>query len=67
MAFQYTNQKGQTYFLHHRKVTLRGNGKEQTIYFFARKESDGALETVPTGYEVSETARTGLPVLKKSS
>lgn len=67
MAFQYTNQKGQTYFLHNRRVTLRGNNKEQTIYFFAREAKDGVLDSIPDGYEVSETSRTGLPVLKKKS
>ncbi len=64
-AFSYTNSKGQTYHLHKRDVTLK-NGRVQTIYFFARDVRDGAIEAVPAGYEVMETKRTGMPVLKKS-
>lgn len=63
-AYSYTNSKGQTYYLHSRDVTLK-NGREQTIYFFAREVRDGALERVPAGYEVIETKRTGMPVLRK--
>jgi len=65
-AYSYTNKKGQTYYLHTRDVTLK-NGRQQTIYFFARDIRDGALEAVPAGYEVVETQRTGMPVLKKSN
>lgn len=65
-AFSYTNKKGQTYFLHTREVTLK-NGRVQRIYFFAREVRDGALEAVPAGYEVVETKRTGMPVLKKTA
>ncbi|MDQ3008704.1 MAG: hypothetical protein M3Q81_03835 [bacterium] len=64
-AFSYTNKKGQTYLLHTRQVTLK-NGRVQTIYFFAREEREGSLPAVPAGYEVVETQRTGMPVLKKS-
>ena len=63
-AFSYTNKKGQTYYLHTRDVTLK-NGRVQTIYFFAREIRDGSLDAVPAGYMVVETARTGMPVLKK--
>jgi len=65
-AFAYTNSKGQTYYLHTRQVTLK-NGRIQTIYFFARDVRDGALEAVPEGYQVVETERTGMPVLKRST
>ena len=65
MAFSYTNKKGDKYYLHSKDVTLRG-GRKQTIYFFAREIRDGALDKVPAGYEVVETERTGMPVLKKS-
>ena len=64
MAYTYTNSKGQTYILHHKRVRLK-NGLEQDIYFFARDERDGALDEVPEGYEVVETKRTGMPVLRK--
>jgi hypothetical protein len=47
-------------------VTLK-NGRQQTIYFFAREVRDGSLDAVPAGYEVIETSRTGMPVLKKSA
>lgn len=63
-AFSYTNKKGQTYYLHTRQVTLK-NGRQQTIYFFARDVRPGALDAVPAGYEVIETTRTGMPVLRK--
>ena len=64
-AYSYTNSKGQTYYLHTRRVTLK-NGRVQTIYFFARNVRDGSLDAVPAGYQVMETKRTGMPVLKKA-
>lgn len=66
MAYSYTNSKGQTYYLHRKEVTLK-NGRQQTIYFFAREVREGALDDVPAGYEVVETERTGMPVLKKAA
>ena len=63
MAFSYKNSRGTTYFLHSTTRTLK-NGKEQTLYFFAKTEKEGALNAVPAGYEVSES-KNGLPVLKK--
>lgn len=63
MAFQYTNQKKSTYYLHSRVTTLK-NGTKQTIFFFAKEIKDGALDEVPAGYVVSES-KNGLPVLKK--
>ena len=65
MAFSYTNSKSQTYYLHKKDVTLK-NGRQQTIYFFARDVRDGSLDAVPAGYTVIETERTGMPVLKKA-
>lgn len=66
-AFSYTNKKGQTYYLHTREVVLK-NGRKQTIFFFARDVREKiALEAVPEGYEVIETSRTGMPVLKRST
>lgn len=66
MAFSYKNAKDQTYFLHMRDVILRGSGKKQRIYFFARVTGKGSLDEVPAGYKVIENKRTGLPVLKKA-
>lgn len=65
-AFSYTNKKGQTYFLHSRDVKLK-NGRMQRIFFFAREQRDGSLDAVPAGYQVIETKRTGMPVLKKAA
>lgn len=64
MALSYTNSKGNTYILH-RKVTTLKNGRQQAIHFFAREEKEGALDTVPEGYEVMES-KNGLPVLKRA-
>ncbi len=63
MAYSKTNSKGVTYFLHGRTRTL-SSGKKSTLYFFAKEVKDGALDSVPAGYVVSET-KNGLPVLKK--
>lgn len=63
-AYSYTNSKGQKYYLHTREVQLK-NGRVQRIYFFARDVRDGSLEEIPAGYQVVETQRTGMPVLKK--
>lgn len=65
MAYAFTNSKGKTYFLHKKDTTLK-NGRTQTIYFFAKEVKDGALDSVPHGYVVSES-RNGLPVLKKGA
>lgn len=65
MAYAFTNSKGRTYFLHKKDTTLK-NGRTQTIYFFAKEVKDGALNSVPQGYVVSES-RNGLPVLKKGA
>lgn len=65
-TYEYTNSKGTKYYLHSRTVTLRGSGKTQTIYFFAKEVRDGAMSELPAGYTVKEVERTGLPVLKKA-
>ena len=64
MAFTHTNSKGNSYILHSRTTTLK-NGNQQTIYFFAKEQKDGAIDAVPDGYMVSET-KNGLPVLKRA-
>jgi hypothetical protein len=64
MAFNYTNKRGVTYILH-AKVTTTKTGKTQTLYFFSKEQKAGALDAVPQGYKVDETAN-GLPVLKKA-
>ncbi len=64
MAYEFTNKKGVKYYLHSRSVTLKG-GRNQVIYYFARDVRPGALDEVPAGYKVVETAKTGMPILKK--
>lgn len=66
MAYSHVNSKGQTYFLHHKDVMLKG-GRKQTIYFFAKEVKAGALDAIPAGMMVSENSRTGLPLLKKKA
>ncbi|MBN2409176.1 MAG: hypothetical protein JXE07_05515 [Candidatus Aminicenantes bacterium] len=65
MAYAFTNSRGVKYYLHSKKVNLKG-GREQTIFFFARDVRPGALDAVPAGYQVIETAKTGMPILKKA-
>lgn len=66
MAFSVQSKKsGKTYFLHSRLQKLKG-GQEVTLYYFAGAPGEGAIDALPTGYEVSENERTGLPLLKKS-
>ncbi len=65
MPYKYKNSKGNEYILHARVTKLR-NGKEQTLYYFSKEQKENALDQVPEGYRVSETA-TGLPVLQRSA
>ncbi len=66
MAYSVVSKKsGKTYYLHSKNVTLKG-GRQQTIYYFAGDVRKEAIDAVPAGYEVMETAQTGLPVLKKA-
>lgn len=66
MAYQHTNSKGDTYYLHSQEVKLRGSGKLQRIYYFKRDTDNNALDQLPIGFKVVESQRTGLPVLKRS-
>ena len=65
MAYEFTNSKGVKYYLHFKDVNLKG-GRVQRIYFFARDIRPGSLDDVPAGYQVMETERTGMPILKKA-
>ena len=64
MAYEFTNSKGVTYYLHFKDVNLSG-GRVQRIYFFARDIRLDALDAVPMGYEIVETEQTAMPILKK--
>lgn len=67
MAFSVVSKKsGKTYHLHTRITTLKG-GRKQQIYFFAGTVGEGAVDSLPEGYVVSENERTGLPILKKKA
>ena len=63
MPYSHKNSKGVTYILHG-KTRVTSTGKQATLYFFAKEKKEGALDAVPAGYLVAETA-TGLLVLKK--
>lgn len=67
MAYQHTNRKGQTYYLHEQMVKLKGNNREQPIYYFAREQKHvpdvRVLDAVPEGWAVKETANSGMLVL----
>lgn len=65
-AYEHTNSKGVTYYLHKKDVQLRG-GKNQTIYFFAKKAKNEKGEPcdLPAGYEVTENPRNGFLTIRK--
>jgi len=63
-AYQHTNSKGVTYFLHNQEVQLRG-GKLQTIYFFAKEEREKGACALPDDREVVENPRNGFLTLRK--
>lgn len=65
MVFEYTNSRGNKYYLHYKDTT------RTTLYYFAKtikpKTSDGGpLDAVPAGRAVMESSKTGLPLLKKA-
>lgn len=65
MAFSVKSKKsGKMYYLHSKEVTLTGDRK-QKIYYFSGTAEKNALNELPSGYEVMENARTGLPMLRK--
>lgn len=65
MAYSVVSKKsGKTYYLHSKEVTLKG-GRKQRIFYFAGDVRPEALDALPEGYEVTENARTGLPMLRK--
>ncbi len=66
MAYQHTNSKGVTYYLHKSEVTLKG-GKPQTIYFFTKtaEGGKGVACDLPEDRVVNENPRNGFLTLKK--
>lgn len=65
MPYTYKNSRGQEYVLH-RRVTNAGSSKERVLHYFSRDSRPEAIDEVPSGYQVVESARTGLPLLKKA-
>ena len=71
MAYAHkSNKSGTTYYLHSKETESRGG--KRTLFFFSKeiKEAkDGTLplDKVPDGYTVTESAQTGLPLLKKAA
>jgi hypothetical protein len=65
MAYSVKSKKnGTTYYLHSKETDSRG-GKRR-LYFFKKDITDGALDKLPEGYTVTESAQTGLPLLKRA-
>ena len=64
MPYSVKSQKtGTEYFLHSRETDSRGG--KRLLYFFAKDVREGALDALPEGYVVTESAQTGLPLLKR--
>lgn len=65
MAYEHTNSKGVTYYLHAKDVTLRG-GRQQRIYYFAKVAKPGeSIDQLPAGFIVTENPRNGFLTLKR--
>ena len=65
MAYSVKSKKsGKMYYLHTKEVQLAA-GRKQRIYYFAGEAGSDSLDALPTGYEVIENERTGLPMLRK--
>lgn len=65
MAYAYTNSKGQSYYLHSKQVTLKGNLQMQIYYFKREVDPEWAIDALPEGREVVENKRTGLPLVRR--
>ena len=66
MPYSVQSQKtGTTYYLHSKETASRG-GKRR-LFFFSKEIKDGALDSLPDGFTVTESAQTGLPLLKRAA
>jgi hypothetical protein len=66
MAYSVKSKKsGKTYYLHTKEVELTGGRKQRIYYFAGEADKKTSLDALPAGYEVTENARTGLPMLRK--
>lgn len=66
MAYKHTNSKGKTYHLHTRSQPLKG-GKTVNLHYFASAPNPQFVSDLPPTHEVTESPRTGLPMLKKKA
>jgi hypothetical protein len=67
MAYSVISKKsGKTFFLHCKQRILK-NGKTLPFYYFATTQGEGAVDNVPEGYEVLQSEKMALPMLKKKS
>jgi len=58
--YEYKTKSKQKYFLH-----VKEKGKVKLYYF--SKDSVGALSGIPSGFEVIEDSKSGLPFMKKKA
>ena len=66
MAYSHTNSKGVEYHLHVNKRPTK-SGKVTELYFFARDvRPEKAVDALPPGRKVEETA-TGMLVVKRAA
>ena len=65
VAYSYTNEKGNTYYLHLDKK-LTAKGKVNQLYFFSLNQMENSVPLLPSGYVVQELSN-GLPILKLST
>jgi len=61
VGVEYTNRKGDVYYLHGGK-TRTGRPR----YFFSRKLSDAPVDAVPAGFEIYESPEAGLVYMRKA-
>ncbi len=65
-TYSYTNKKGIKWFLHSKVVATvetQDGTKESKIYYFSRDSKNSI--SMPEGFFVVESQKTGMPVLKK--
>ncbi len=63
-----SSKNGTTYYLYSKETESRGG--KRTLHFFKKEQTTDKdvipVEAVPAGYVVTESAKTGLPLLKKA-
>ncbi len=63
--FTHKNSQGTTYYLNVQEVQLRNGGKS-IVYFFSKTSRGTSIADLPSGYEIVESPRSHMPVLKKT-